>query len=113
MVWWAGEGFEDDAITEAGRGHDRRELRRHPLSILQHQFEGVLPGSRWGIDVDRGGGVQDHVDTSCGCRRMLSGQALMLLASFRPDIVSRLPMWILRGLACSAIGIRNRSTPAV
>ena len=41
------------------------------------------------------------------------GQALILLASFPFSTLSRLPMLILRGLACSAIGIRSRSTPAV
>ncbi|CAN5214365.1 hypothetical protein BH09ACT3_BH09ACT3_07270 [soil metagenome] len=42
-----------------------------------------------------------------------SGQALILFASFRVDEASWLPMLIFRGFACSAIGIRSRSTPAV
>jgi len=64
IVRRVGEVPKGDAITEARGGHDRRELGRHPLSILQQQFEGVLLGSWWGVD-DRGGGVQNHIDTSC------------------------------------------------
>lgn len=96
------------AAFESRGSQDCEEFRVDPVRICPQELK--IPSA--GVRVEVGWRDQrgHHLATPVRGER---SQAWMLAVSVRGVSASLLVMVILRGLACSATGMRNRRTPAV